>query len=107
MALGTLQQIGSTGLAPAYATPNTTENIVQNDRLILHVKNASGGAITVTITDPGLTPSGSAATNPVVSVPAAGERMIFLNPNLTNPATGLIVVTFSSTASVTAALLRN
>lgn len=107
MALATVQQIVSTGLAPAYATPLSTEQIQPNDDLFLHVKNASGSPITVTLTDPGQTPSGSAATNPTVSVPATtGDRMIYLPATLTNSSTGTIQVGFSATTSVTAALIR-
>jgi hypothetical protein len=107
LALGTVQQVVAAGLNPTYATPNSSENITPNDRMFLHVKNASGAAITVTLTDPGYTPAGSVATNPSVSVPAAGERMIPLNTNLTNTTTGFMVVAFSATASVTVALIRN
>jgi hypothetical protein len=107
MALATVQSITPAGLNPAYATPLSTEQIVPMDRLFLHVKNASGGSINVTLTDPSLTPAGSVATNPVIAVPAAGERMIFLSPNLASPATGTIQAAFSATASVTAALIRS
>jgi len=106
MPLASLQSITPAGLAPAYATPNATEQIVPNDRQFLHVKNASGSSMNVTITDPGTTPAGNVATNPVIAVPAAGERMIFLNMNLMNTVTGTIQVAFSSTTSVTAAVLR-
>jgi hypothetical protein len=106
MALGTVQQVVAAGLAITYAAPNTTENIIPGDDLVLHVKNASGGAITVTLTDPTFTPAGSVATNPIITVPAAGERMIYLNQALTNTNTGLITAVFSSVTSVTAALFR-
>lgn len=107
MPLATVQQIVPAGLAPAFATPSSTENITPADDLVLHVKNASGSAVTVTLVDVGLTPAGSAATNQTISVPATtGDRMIALPYALMNPATGLIQVTFSATTSVTAALLR-
>lgn len=107
MPIGAMQSVSATGLNPTYAAPNATEQIVPNDRMFLHVKNTSGASITVTLVDPGLTPSGSAATNPTISVPAAGERMIFINPSLMSPVSGTIQVNFSATASVTAALIRN
>lgn len=107
MALGSVQQIVITGLAPTYATPLSTEQITPNDDLILHVKNASGSPVTVTLTDPGATPSGSVATNPTVSVPATtGDRLIYIPATLTSTSTGTIQVAFSATTSVTAALLR-
>lgn len=106
MALAGVQQITNAGIAPAFATPLVSEVIVPNDDLFLYVKNASGGSINVTLTDPSTTTAGSASINPVIAVPATGERMIYLNPALMNPATGTIAVAFSSVTSVTAALLR-
>jgi hypothetical protein len=107
VALGTVQQIVNTGLAAVYSTPNSSETIIPADDLILHVKNASGSAITVTLTDPTVTAAGSQSVNPTISVPATtGDRFIYIQAALANPATGLITVAFSSTTSVTAALLR-
>jgi hypothetical protein len=106
MALAGVQQVVGSGLNPVYATPLSSEVIVPNDDLILHVKNASGGSMNVTLTDPSVTAAGSVSVNPVIAVPAAGERMIYLNPALMNPATGTIAVAFSATASITAALIR-
>lgn len=106
MALAGVQQVIPAGLNPAYATPLSSESIIPNDDLVLHVKNASGGSINVTLTDPTVTVAGSVATNPVIAVPAAGERMIYLNAALASPSTGLITVAFSATTSITAALIR-
>jgi hypothetical protein len=107
MALGTVQQIVSTGLTQTYAAPLATEQIVPDDDLFLHVKNGNGSACVLTFTDPGTTPAGSAATNPTVSVPATtGDKMIAVNRNLMNPSTGTIQVAFSVQTSVLVALLR-
>lgn len=106
MALGAMQQISAPGLNPTMATPNTVENITPNDDQFLFVKNGGGGSITVTLTDPGTTPAGSVATNPVITVPNnAVGTMIPLNLGLVN-SSGVIVATFSATASITAAVLR-
>jgi hypothetical protein len=107
MALGAMQQIVAAGLTPVYAVPLATEQIVPNDDMFLHVKNGNAGACVVTLTDPGLTPSGSAATNPTVSVPATtGDKMIPIPATLTSPSTGTIQVAFSVQTSVSVALLR-
>lgn len=107
MALGAVQQITVLGLTTAYATPLASESIVPSDDIFLHVKNANAAACVVTLTDPGTTPSGSAATNPTVTVPATtGDRMIYLPPSLANPTTGLITVAFSVQTSVSVALFR-
>jgi hypothetical protein len=92
----------------AYATPNSTENIPASGQLILHVKNTSGGAITVTPMDPGLTVGGTAAltANNAVTVGATtGDKMILLPASFINPTTQQIQVVFSATASVTGLLL--
>jgi hypothetical protein len=107
MALGAVQQITAAGVAQTYAAPAATENILPNNGLFLHVKNANAAACVVTFTDPGRTPAGSVATNPSVSVPATtGDKMIAVPAQLVNTATGLITVAFSVQTSVLAALLR-
>ena len=109
MALLTTQTIGATGTAPTFTAVNASDTITADagSKMFLEVKNANAGACTVTITDASSTAAGSAATNPTVSVPATtGDRMIFLSPLLANPATGLITVSYSVTASVTAAVFR-
>lgn len=107
MALAAAQSVLTTGTTPAYATPLASENIAPAPNLFLHVKNASGSPINVTVDDAGVTPGGSAATDPIVSVPATtGDKMIALPTQYTNTSTGFINVTFSATTSVTAALLR-
>lgn len=103
MAMSAVQGITAAGVSAALATPLSTETVPPVDDLILHVKNASGSPITVTLTDPGFTQAGSAATNATVSIPATtGEKFIAISTYLMNPSTGLISVTFSSTTSVTA-----
>jgi hypothetical protein len=56
MAMGAMQQITALGTSTNMQTPNSSESTAAIDDLILHVKNASGASINVTITDPGLTP---------------------------------------------------
>jgi uncharacterized protein YaiE (UPF0345 family) len=76
-----------------------------NSNSFLHVRNASGGSITVTVVVPGNTEFGIAQPDPTVSVPAAGDRIISLRPGLVDPATGLAGVTYSAVTSVTVALI--
>lgn len=108
MALLTVQQIVIGGLAPTYGAVAASDTIpVSDDRVFLHVKNASGTQDTVTITDPGSTPAGSAATNPTVTVPiTTGDRLIALPLALASPSTGLVTVSHSQTTSVTCAVFR-
>jgi hypothetical protein len=79
--------------------------VVDPAGLILHVKGGAGSD-TVTLTDPGLTPSGSAATNPSFAVPATtGDRMYKLYPSLAN-SSGIITIAHSAPTGVTVAVFR-
>lgn len=107
MALGAVQTISSPATIPSYAAPAATETFIPGDNCFLHVKNGNGSACVVTFTDPGLTPAGSAATNPTVSVAAStGDKMIPVHPSLASPSTGLVTATFSVQTSVLAAVIR-
>jgi hypothetical protein len=107
VALLTSQAVVAPSLTPTYTAVNASDTITPDSNLFLHVKNANASPSVVTITDSGTTPGGSAATNPTVSVPATtGDRMIPISSAYANPTTGLITVSYSVTASVTAALIR-
>ena len=74
MALLTVQQIGSP-TTPTYGAVASSDTVAADPAgLILHVKNVGGSSDTVTLTDPGLTPSGSAATNPTFASARAMQR---------------------------------
>jgi hypothetical protein len=109
MTLLTAQTVVKAGITPTYSAVNSTDTItpVRGASLFLHVKNANASACTVTLVDSSVTPAGSAATNPTVTVPAdTGDKMIGPLPHaLAAAATGLISVTYSVTSSVTAALI--
>lgn len=108
MALGVAQNVTIAGLTPVYAAPAAVENVVPDDGLYLHVKNTNGSATVVGVVDPGLTPAGSAAMNPAITVPATtGDKMIPLSRKFYNPAGGFIVVSFSNIgAGVVAGLFK-
>ena len=107
MALLTAQTVTRAGITPTYAAVSASDTIQADAGLALHVKNAGGSADTVTLTDAGVTPGGSAATNPTVSVPATtGDKMILIPAQFASTSTGLVTVTHSFTTSVTCALVR-
>jgi hypothetical protein len=115
MALLTVQQITKAGLAPTYAAAaggGDTFAVGQGQAVFLHVKNASGSPITVTVDDPNSQPPESAATfNPdlSVSVPATtGDRMIgpINAERFVNPSTGLVSVTYSGVTSLTVGVFK-
>jgi hypothetical protein len=104
-----VQEIVRTGLDPSYEAANTDGESVANDgRTFVHVDNASGGSINVTVVHPG-TVDGLAVADLVVAVPAGEDRMIGPFParfNQTGSDAGKLYVDFSAVASVTVAALR-
>jgi hypothetical protein len=107
MAQLTKQIIGPTGVGPTYVAANAGgDTVAPSDTTFLHVKNASGAPITVTVDDVGsVSPSGAQAFNPdySVSVPAAGERMIGpIGPGrFANASDGLAHISYSGVTSLT------
>lgn len=109
MAALATQDINYTGLAPAYAAAaGGGDTFTPDADTILHAKNGSGGAITVTIVTPGTGVGGVAISDVAVSVPAGGERMIgpFPAQHFADPTTGQAAVTYSGVTSLTIAALR-
>ncbi|AFZ66071.1 hypothetical protein [Deinococcus peraridilitoris] len=102
----TKQPSSVTGLNPAYTAADATGVNIPNDgRTALHVKNASAGAITVTM---------RATTNYFdgvkrdiqIAIPAGGERLIKpAEANYFADGSGLTLFDFSAVASVTVAAL--
>lgn len=72
------------------------------DRAWLNVKNGSGAAVTVTLTTPGSV-GGLAIADAVVSVPAAGSKLI--GPLTASLFGDPVAISYSATASVTVAAL--
>lgn len=101
------QQVPITGVTPTFVAASAGgDSATPDDRTALRVKNASAGAITVTVVVPG---SSYGQLNPdvAVSVPATtGDVLIALPPAVLDPATGLVGWTYSAVASVTVALVR-
>jgi phage tail sheath gpL-like len=104
MAQLTPLQIAETGTTAVYTAVNASETIYPDDRIALHVKNANASPTNVVVVVPGST-YGQANPDITVAVANATEKFIRI-PNVPDPATGLITVTYSVTASVTAALVR-
>jgi hypothetical protein len=98
MALPAVKAIAgpATGIVVAMVVPSATETIapVVGGALILHLKT-TGTTTTVTWTDPGTTPAGSAAMNPTVVMGATDERFIYVQASLASLSTGLITAAFS------------
>jgi hypothetical protein len=111
MATLTTQTIVRTGLAPSYAAAAGGGDAMDTgDDMVLHVKNTSGGAITVTfaIGAAQSTVAGVAYTNTAVSVPATtGDRMIGPISSIYKDATtGLATITYSGVTNLTVAAIK-
>lgn len=107
MALLTAQSPAIGGATPTYGAVAASDTIEYKEGLFLIVKNANAGADTVTVVVPGSS-RGVANADITVNVPATnGERWIGpLDIGLVDPATNLITVQHSVTASVTCALVK-
>lgn len=95
MALPATKAIGSTpgGTVAAMAVPLASEVVPPIQGLILHIKT-TGTATTITWTDPGRTPSGTAAAVLSQVMAATEERFIRVPESLAN-SSGVIAVAFS------------
>lgn len=93
------------GTPPTYAAPAASDTVQVGATLI--VKNGSAASINVTLVTPGTVGTGDAYPDKVYAVPAGGERWIPVLADYRDPVTGLAAVTFSATASVTAAAINH
>lgn len=106
MALLTATTIGVAGTAPTLSAVNSTDTIVADDSMWLHVNNGGGGSITVTISDGGSTPAGNAASTTARTVGAGAAALFPLTAKTNDPTTGVTTITYSGTTSVTAKVFR-
>lgn len=108
MALLATQQVVRTGLAPSYsAAAGGGDTFNPGPETFLHVKNTSGGSITVTVVTPGAT-GGLAIADVSVAVPATtGDRMIGPLPGslFADATTGLGSITYSGVTNLTVAVI--
>lgn len=105
MALMTAQPVTAAGTTPTFAAPSSSDTITPDTGLILYVKNGATSS-TVTVVVPGNQPYSGVATTDLIQTFANGERVFYLPREIADPTTGLITVTYSSTATVTVALLK-
>jgi hypothetical protein len=104
MALLATQRPSPAGTAVAYSAAGAHE-FVPSQHVALYVKNASAGAVTVTVPTPAKVEDVDVAEI-VVSVPAGAERLIPAPPRLVAKVNGRADVNFSATASVTVAVIE-
>lgn len=95
---------GATTSGAAVAASDTIARSVMGPKgVYLEILNGNAGADNVTISDHGATPAGNALTSNQItaSVPAGTNKTFHIKPEQVNPATGLVTVTHSVTATVT------
>lgn len=111
MATLTTQTVTRSGVGPTYASATGGgDAMAVGSDMMLHIKNAAGSSMTVTLAIPSGASGWSQASysNTSVIVPNAGERMIGpIQPQLyADPTTGLCTITYSTTTSVTVAAIN-
>lgn len=92
------------GTPPTFTAPAASDTVQVGSTLV--VKNASAAAITVTLVTPGNLPTGDAYPDRAYTVAAGAEAWIPVLSEYRNTA-GVAAVTFSATASVTAASISH
>jgi hypothetical protein len=101
-----VQPLTSAGLLATYTAPTANnDQIANNGRRFLHVKNGSGAPINVTENIGGLV-DGQAATARVVAIAAAAEKFFGPWPASVNQSDGNVYIDYSAFASVTRAVLE-
>jgi hypothetical protein len=108
MALLAPQVVALSGLTPTYSSAAASTTVTCGERTFLHVKNAAGSSMTVTLTATGKV-RGQAVADLVITVPATtGDKMI--GPITADLFAGAsdgtsAAITYSSTTSVTVACI--
>lgn len=109
MATLSSQSISRAGVVPSYASAaGGGDKFHPSETTFLHVKNGSGGSITVTIPTPGSV-EGEPIADRAVALGAGAEKMIGPLPKrlFGNPAdSGLGAITYSGVSSLTIAALE-
>lgn len=109
MATRTAQAITLAGVTPTYnaATVTTGDKVLADSRTWIHVKNGSGGSITVTVSGAGQTPYLVNNPDKVYTIGTGAEQWIPMLPEFGNPNDGrLVTFVCSSVTSVTFAVGR-
>lgn len=108
LALITPTSTGTVSTGAAVAASDTIAQALMGPRgLLLEIINAGGSPDTVTISDAGLTPAGSAAAPPNDAVTAGTSQIFLISPTQVNPTTLVVTVTHTFTTSVTYKLYPN
>lgn len=85
------------------ATDTIARSVMGPKGVYLEILNGNVAVDNMTITDPGTTPAGNPLSGGTyaVSVTNATNKIFHIKPDQVNPATGLVTITHSVTATVT------
>lgn len=110
MATLTVQDVTRLGLAPTYAACTSGgDAFAPSSETWLHVKNTSGGALTVTVAAAKVPLTDTTITVAAVSIPATtGDKIIgpFPYDFFAAASDGLAAITYSGVTNLTIAVLR-
>lgn len=107
MATLAIQTIDNDGLTPAYVSAaGGGDKVVCGQGCYVHVKNGSGGSITVTVVTPETVDGDLAVGDRNVSVAAGAEAKIAVGSRYRNPSDGLAALTYSGVTSLTIGSFR-
>lgn len=109
MAVLTVQTVVRSGVGPTYAScAGGGDKFLPDATTFLHVKNGSGGDLTVTVAAVATVLPNLSVGNVAVSVPAGAERMIgpFPAQFFANSADGNADITYSGVTSLTIAAVK-
>ena len=108
MATLTTQNIKTAGITPSYvAASGGGDKCETGEGTFLHVKNGSGGSLTVTLITPSTVDATLVVGDRAVAVGAGAEAMISVPDTLyRDPADGLASITYSGVTSLTIGCFR-
>lgn len=87
--------------APVALTDTIARAIMGPKGCYLRIANGNASPDAMTISDASATPSGAAAAANAPSVTNSTAKIFHIKPDQVNPATGLVTITHSVTATVT------
>lgn len=101
-----IQDVTSAGTLPTYAAVASTDQVSNNGKVVLHVKNASNANVTLTIGSQVACDQGSTHNTTVTVTNSAAGHLVGPFPTTRfNDASGYVQLAYSATASVTVAAL--
>lgn len=101
-----VQPFVTDGLAAAYTAPTANnDQVANNGRRMVHVKNGSGSSLTVTVNIGGAI-NGHSPTGVAVAIAAGADKFLGPFPASYNQSDGNVYLDYSAVATITRAVLE-